>query len=82
MPRKTSTLLMMGILLLTFHHQNGLRLHLALKCNKVLTGKFTEVQQYQIFYMDSFYDIVLEKLVMIVIFITVMNIKLHLHVLW
>ena len=55
---------------------------LALKYNKVLTGKFTEVQQYQIFYIDSFYDIVLEKLVMIVIFITVMNIKLQLHVLW
>ena len=58
------------------HHLNGSKLHLNLKDNKVLTEKLTEAVS------NSLYYIVLEKLMMtVIVFITVMNIRLHLNVL-
>ena len=56
---------------ITIRHLNGSRLHLNLKGNKIFNESLQK--QYQIFYIDSLYYIVLEKIIMMVIvFITVM----------
>ena len=63
---------------ITIRHLNGSKLHLNLKGNKILLKSLQK--QYQIFYIDSLYYIVLEKIIIIVIvFITVMNIRHHLN---